>query len=139
VIILDTNVLSALMRQKPEEAVVTWLDRQPRSSIWITSITVLEIRFGLDILAKRKRRRMLNDAFGQLLEKLEKRVLAFDADAAVCASDLMGMRQRKGRPGDLRDMMIAGIVLAQNGKLATRNVAHFEDAGIQLVNPWTEA
>jgi predicted nucleic acid-binding protein len=136
-IILDTNVLSALMRQQPEEKVVTWLDRQPRTSIWTTSVTVLEIRFGLQILATGKRRTVLTEAFEELLARLGQRVVTFDVAAAGQVSDLMAARHRKGRPGDLRDTMIAGIVLAQHATLATRNTAHFEDASIPLVNPWT--
>jgi predicted nucleic acid-binding protein len=136
-IILDTNVLSALMRQLPDEDVVRWLDRQPRTSIWTTSVTVFEIRFGLQILATGKRRTLLTEAFEELLARLGQRVVTFDVAAAGQASDLMAARHKKGRPGDLRDTMIAGIVLAQHATLATRNTVHFEDASIPLVNPWT--
>jgi toxin FitB len=135
-IILDTNVLSALMRQERDQDVVGWLDRQPRSSVWTTSITVLEIRFGLQILSTGRRRSALTEGFEKLLASLGQRVAAFDMAAAGLASDLMAARHRKGRPGDLRDTMIAGIALAQHATLATRNTAHFEDASIPLVNPW---
>jgi toxin FitB len=137
VTILDTNVLSALMRQVPDQSVIKWLDRQPRTSIWITSVTVFEIQFGLRILALGRRRTLLTEAFDELLATLGQRVLTFDAVAALEASGLMAARHKKGRPGDLRDTMIAGIVLAQNATLATRNTVHFEDARIPLVNPWT--
>jgi predicted nucleic acid-binding protein len=136
-IILDTNVLSALMRQVPDQSVVDWLDRQPRTSVWTTSVTVFEIEFGLQILAGGKRRTLLTEAFEELLARLGQRVLTFDVAAAGQASDLMAARHRKGCPGDLRDTMIAGIALAQHATLATRNTAHFEDASIPLVNPWT--
>jgi predicted nucleic acid-binding protein len=136
-IILDTNVLSALMRQMPDGNVVAWLDRQPRTSIWITSVTVLEVRFGLQIMAAGKRRSALMEAFEEVLEKLGQRIVAFDAEAAQQAADLMASRRKKGRPGDLRDSMIAGIVLAQHATLATRNTAHFEELSARLVNPWT--
>jgi predicted nucleic acid-binding protein len=134
--ILDTNVLSALMRQVPDERVVAWLDQQPRSSIWITAITVLEVRFGLQVMPGGRRRSILIDNFEALLEKMGRRVAPFDLAAAQQAGDLMAARQKKGRPGDLRDTMIAGIVLAQHATLATRNTAHFEDAAVPLVNPW---
>ena len=137
-IILDTNVLSALMLRVPDQAVVSWLDRQPRTSIWITSITVLEVRYGLQILATGKRRTSLTEAFEKLLSSLGQRVLTFDVAAAVRASELMASRHKKGRPGDLRDTMIAAITLAQHGTLATRNTAHFEDRSIPLINPWIE-
>jgi toxin FitB len=136
-IILDTNVLSALMRQVPDQNVVTWLDRQPRTSVWTTSVTVFEIRFGLQILAAGRRRTLLTEAFDELLERIGQRVVTFDIAAALQTSDLMTARHKKGRPGDLRDTMIAGIALAQHATLATRNTAHFEDASIPLVNPWT--
>jgi toxin FitB len=136
-IILDTNVLSALMRQTPEGDVVAWLDQQPRTSIWTTSITLLEVRFGLQILAAGRRRSGLVQSFEGLLEAIDHRVAPFDADAAEEAGALMASRQKKGHPGDLRDTMIAGIVLAHRATLATRNMTHFEDLSVPLVNPWT--
>jgi len=136
-IVLDTNVLSALMRQTPDLAVVAWLDRQPRTSIWTTAITVLEVRFGLQIMAGGKRRSLLMQALEELLRGIGRRVLPFDILAAQQAGDLMAARQKKGHPGDLRDTMIAGIVIAQHGVLATRNTAHFEDVAVPLINPWT--
>ena len=136
-IILDTNVLSALMLQTPDRGVVAWLDKQSRTSVWTTSITVLEIRFGLQIMAAGKRRSTLIHAFEILLEKIGNRVVPFDVAAAQQSADLMASRHKKGRPGDLRDTMIAGIVLAQHATLATRNTAHFEDISVPLVNPWS--
>jgi predicted nucleic acid-binding protein len=125
------------MHQAPDLNVVAWLDLQPRTSIWTTSITVFEIAFGLQILAAGKRRALLVEAFEKLLARMGQRVATFDISAAVQASDLMAARHEKGRPGDFRDTMIAGIALAQHATLATRNTAHFEDASIPLVNPWT--
>ena len=82
-IILDTNVLSALMRTAPAPPVVVWLDRQPAESVWITSITLFEVRLGLALLPQGRRRRALEAAFTRLLEDdLEHRVLDFDAAAA---------------------------------------------------------
>lgn len=135
-IILDTNVLSALMRQTPDTKVVAWLDGQPRTSIWTTSVTILEVRFGLQIMATGKRRSSLMQAFEAVLDKMGHRVAAFDAAAALLAGDLMASRQRKGRPGEMRDTMIAGIVLAHHATLATRNTAHFEDISVPVVDPW---
>lgn len=135
-IILDTNVLSALMRPLPDHHVVAWLDRQPRTSVWTTSVTILEVRFGLQIMEASKTRTLLMEAFDALLDKLSHRVAAFDADAAQRAADLMASRQKKGHPGDLRDTMIAGVALARHAVLATRNTTHFSDAGVALINPW---
>ena len=136
-IILDTNVLSALMLQTPDQSVIAWLDKQSRTSVWTTSITVLEIRFGLQIMAAGKRRSTLIHAFEILLEKIGNRVVPFDVAATQQSADLMASRHKKGRPGDLRDTMIAGIVLAQRATLATRNTMHFEDISVPLVNPWS--
>jgi len=136
-IVLDTNVLSALMRQSADKQVVDWLDKQPRSSIWTTSVTILEIRFGLQILPVGKRRSALIQAFEKaLLDKIERRVAPFNTTAAQQAGELMALRHKKGRPGELRDKMIAGIVLACHATLATRNISHFEDLSVPVVNPW---
>jgi predicted nucleic acid-binding protein len=135
-IVLDTNILSAIMRQQPDAKVVTWLDQQPRSSIWTTSITVLEIRFGLQIMATGKRMSSLLQSFDSLLDKIGQRIAPFDNDAATQAANLMASRQLKGRPVELRDTMIAGIVLARHATLATRNLVHFEDLSVPVVNPW---
>src|SRR5271157_2398719 len=97
-IILDTNVLSALMRQVPDRQVVAWLDQQPRTAIWTTSITVLEVRFGLQIMDAGKRRTLLIGAFDALLDKLAHRVAAFDADAAQRAAELMALTAQKRPP-----------------------------------------
>lgn len=137
-IILDTNVLSALMRTAPEASVVAWLDLQPAESVWITSITVFEARLGLALLPQGRRRRALEAAFAQLLEDdLENRVLDFDAAAATVAAAVAADRQRAGRPADMRDTQIAGIALARRATLATRNVRHFADLKVPVVDPWT--
>ncbi len=137
-ILLDTNVLSALMRQKPDTEVIQWLDRQPRTSVWTTAITVFEIRFGLQVMATGTRRSLLLAAFDRLLnEMIEQRIAHFDNAAAQQAADLMAARQKHGRSGELRDTMIAGIVLASHATLATRNVKHFDDIASSVVNPWS--
>ncbi|HXB73131.1 MAG TPA: type II toxin-antitoxin system VapC family toxin [Candidatus Acidoferrales bacterium] len=135
--ILDTNVLSALMLQTPDPVVVAWLDHQPRTSIWTTSVTVLEVRFGLQIMPAGKRRSSLVLAFEEVLNKMGHRVVPFDVAAARQAGDLMASRHKKRRPGDLRDTMIAGIVLARNAALATRNTAQFDDLSVPLIDPWS--
>jgi predicted nucleic acid-binding protein len=136
-IILDTNVLSALMRTDPEASVVEWLNRQPTESVWITSITLFEARFGLALLTRGRRRQTLEAAFAQVLkEDLENRVLDFDSAAATEAAALAAERQKAGRPVDLRDTQIAGIALVRHATLATRNVRHFRDLKVPIVDPW---
>lgn len=137
-IILDTNVLSALMRTTPEAQVVAWLNNQPRESVWITSVTVLEVRFGLEILPASKKRTALFRAFDSLLDTIGHRIASFDAAAAESAADLMARRRKVGHPVELRDTMIAGIALARRASLATRNVNHFVDAPIAVIDPWVD-
>jgi predicted nucleic acid-binding protein len=139
-IILDTNVLSALMSRIPDKHVIAWLDKQPRTSVWTTSVTVVEIRFGLQTMPLGKRRAALVRAFETVLaDKVDGRIASFDAAAAQLAGDLMAIRHKKGRPGDLRDTMIAGIALAYQATLATRNTSHFEDLSVPVINPWASA
>jgi predicted nucleic acid-binding protein len=139
VILLDTNVLSALMRRDPESRVVAWLDRLPAESVWTTSITVFEVRFGLKLLAEGKRRRALEEAFAQALEEdFENRVLPFDSTAAQAAGRIAAEHRKAGRTVEIRDVQIAGIATARKATLATRNLRHFEGLGLALVNPWAE-
>ena len=136
-IILDTNVLSALMKPVPDASVVKWLDNQPGESIWITSITLFETRFGLALLPKGRRKTSLETAFARLLEEdLQNRVLEFDSVAAVEAAELAATRQRAGRSVDIRDTQIAGIALARRATLATRNIKHFADLAVPVIDPW---
>jgi hypothetical protein len=135
-IILDTNVVSALMNDPAESAVVAWLDRQARSSIWTTSITVFEIETGLGTMAAGKGQAALSKLFELILSSIDHRIAVFDEEAARLAANLTAFRQKKGRIGELRDTMIAGIVMARNAGLATRNVTHFADISARVVNPW---
>jgi predicted nucleic acid-binding protein len=135
-IILDTNVISSLMREPTDKVVLRWLDQQPRISVWITAITMLEIRFGLEVMADGRRKLARVKAFNRLIdEKLERRIASFDAAAAQETAILMSSRQRRGAPRDLRDSMIASMALARRAELATHNVKHFDDVGIEVLNP----
>jgi toxin FitB len=137
-ILLDTNVVSALMQREPDPAVVEWLDRQPAESVWTTTITVFEVRFGLELLADGRRRRLLEEAFARALEEdFENRILPFDPAAADLAGRLAAERRRAGRPVEIRDIQIAGITAARRASLATRNLRHFEGLGLSLVDPWS--
>ena len=136
-IVLDTNVLSALMRSSPDAVVVEWLDRQPADSVWLTSITVFEARFGLALLPQGRRRNGLERAFDRVLtEDLSSRVLTLDEMAAVTAAQIAADRQRAGRMVDLRDTLIAGIAQARRATIATRNTRHFEGLDVPVVDPW---
>ena len=138
-IILDTDVLSALMHQRPELVIEKWLDRQPRESIWTTSVTILEIRFGLALMPLGRRRAMLErDLEATLDQTLEGRIVAFDSAAAEDTAKLMAARRQGGRTGGLSDSMIAGIAIARRATLATRNTRHFADLPVPVVNPWAD-
>src|SRR5688500_137208 len=136
-IVLDTNVLSALMSPAPDPVMVAWLDSQPDPAVWTTAITVFEIRSGIELLPLGRRRQALDEAFGRVLATdLPRRVLPFDGAAAQAAGELEARRRRTGLTDDVRDTQIAGIVLARRATLATRNVKHFRDVGIRVINPW---
>ncbi len=136
-IILDTNVLSALMQQKPDLQVVAWLDNQPAESIWLNSITLFEARYGLALMASGQRKKLLESRFEELVkEDLQNRVLVFDSNAATQAAKLAAERKARGRSVDMRDTFIAGISLANHATIATRNVRHFNDLSVAVVNPW---
>lgn len=125
------------MQREADPAVVAWLDLQPSESVWTTSVTVFEIRFGLELLASGRRKRQLEDAFSRALdEDFEGRILAFDAEAAEEAATRAAERRAVGKTVDFRDIEIAGIVSARRAALATRNVRHFIELGIELVDPW---
>lgn len=136
-IILDTNVLSALMRPEPDARIVAWLDSHPPEALWTTAITVFEVRFGLELLADSHRRRRLEEAFSRALEEdFENRVLPFDQPAAREAASLAAERRRSGRTVDFRDTQIAGIAIARRAVLATGNGRHFQDLPVKVVDPW---
>lgn len=138
-IILDTNVLSALMQRQPDLQVVAWLDEQPAESVWLNCITLFEARYGLALLASGQRKNLLQERFEALLkDDLQNRVLPFDANAASQAAQLAADRKARGCPVDMRDTFIAGIALARRATLATRNVRHFDDLSVPVVNPWDQ-
>jgi predicted nucleic acid-binding protein len=139
VILLDTNVLSALMQRDVDPAVTAWLDSQPPESIWTTSVTVFEIRFGLEILASGRRRRLLEEAFGKMLEDdFEGRIVSFDEAAAHAAGRIAAERRQAGRTIEIRDVQIAGIAAARKAAIATRNTRHFAGLGPELIDPWSQ-
>ena len=136
-ILLDTNVVSAFMQREVNPVVLAWLDAQPSESIWITAITVFEVRMGLELLAAGRRRRSLEDTFTRMLEEdFEGRVLPFDSAAAHASGWIAAERRRVGRPVDIRDLQIAGIASARKASIATRNVRHFQGLGLTVVDPW---
>ena len=136
-IVLDTNVISALMRPHRSVEIWNWLDRQRADALWTTTISIYEIRAGIGLLPEGRRRRMLEDAFAVSMESvLGGRILPFDLEAAEHAAAILARRLQSGINKETRDTQIAGIVAARNAVLATRNVRDFDDLDIGLVDPW---
>lgn len=136
-IILDTNVLSALMQSAPEPRAVAWLDQQAPADVWLCAVTVLEARYGLAALPAGERKAKLLARFDTLLhEVLLDRVVPFDDAAARHAAQLAANRKQRGTVVDMRDTFIAGIATARRAAIATRNTRHFADLTVPVINPF---
>lgn len=136
-IILDTNVLSELMRAAPDAAVLAWINAQPAAQLFTTSINEAEIRFGIEMLPRGRRRDALRSAAEATFEhELAGRVLPFAREAARVYANIVAARRRAGRPISGFDAQIAAITRAADARLATRNVADFDGCGLTLVDPW---
>jgi len=138
VIILDTNVLSELIRPRPNPAVVEWIDRQNASDVRITAITAAELRAGVALLPVGRRRSDLQLHIEALLdETFAGYVLPFDDQSATPYAEIVSGRRNQGRPIAFQDAQIGAICLRHRMTLATRNTRDFEDAGIDLIDPWS--
>jgi predicted nucleic acid-binding protein len=138
VIVLDTNVFSELMRQEPDTKITAWLDAFPRQNIWITTISIFELRFGIELQTKGRRRNQLEHSLIQILNSgFRDRILNFDENAATVAALISAEQRLIGHSKEIRDIFIAGIAISHNADLATRNVRHFRDISIRVINPWS--
>ena len=136
-ILLDTNVLSELLRPVPEPGVLEWLERQPAMSIYTTTVTQAEILLGVAVMPAGKRRNQLAAAVAAIFaEDFMDRVLPFDGDAAVAFADIVAARRSLGTPISQFDAMIAALARSRGAQLATPNVRDFAHCGIDVVNPW---
>ncbi|HLF66560.1 MAG TPA: type II toxin-antitoxin system VapC family toxin [Gammaproteobacteria bacterium] len=136
-ILLDTNIISEMMKSNPAPEVITWLNAQQKGKLFISTITIAEITYGLQILPEGKRRNTLLNAFQKMITELFKyRMLTFDEHAAYLYGELMGLRKTLGKPLSVPDGQIAAIASLHNATLATRNIRDFKDCNLKLINPF---
>ena len=136
--VLDTNVVSELMREHPNDSVLAWVDSQVAETLFITSITEAEIRTGIAILPDGQRRRLLNDAAERAFSVyFSDRILAFDSAGAQLYALIAADRRAAGRPISQADCQIAAIARSRGGAVATRNVDDYTGCGIEVFDPWS--
>ncbi len=136
-IILDTNVVSEFMTSPPASSVLNWLNAQNTTLLYLTTITIAEIGFGLRILPQGKRREMLAERFEQFVATaFEQRILSFDENAARIYGEVMGCMRGIGRPISSLDGQIAAIARSRNFAVATRNIKDFEECQLNLIDPF---
>jgi toxin FitB len=136
VIVLDTNVVSELMRKAPEPRVVSWVDRVSASDVLVTAVTAAKLMYGVARLPDGRRKREHIKVEGLLSEDFQDQILPFDAPAATHYAEIVASRERAGRPISMADAQIAAICRNWSAGLATRNVDDFVDTGVDAVNPW---
>ena len=139
-VVIDTNIVSELMRAEPSAEVLAWMDDRPPRELFVTAVTEAEVRTGIALLPEGRRRRGLAEAceraFGSLFAG---KVLPFDSDAARTYAVIAAARLVLGRPVSQADCQIAAIVRSRGMAVATRNIRDFEDMGIDIFNPWDGA
>ncbi len=136
-IILDTNIISEFMTSAPASPVLDWLNAQNAISLYITSISIAEIGFGLRVMPNGQRQQLLIDRFEQFISiAFKNRILSFDEAAAGVYGEVKGYRKEIGRPLSDMDSQIAAIARTNGFAVATRNIKDFEECGIKLINPF---
>ncbi len=137
-LILDTNVISELMRNRPDPRVLRWLDAQPLDSLFTTAIAEAEIRTGIAMLAAGRRRTALAAAADQLFQRFDDRIFPFDSPATSDYADIVARRRAAGRPVAQADNQIAAIARSRNAAVVTRNTGDFDDVDIDVIDPWRD-
>ena len=138
-IILDTNVLSEVMRPAPSVRVLEWLAKQSALTVFTTTIAMAEILYGIELLPKGRRRAALASAAEAMFEEdFAGRILPFDNDAARAFPKIAAVRRGSGRPITRFDAQIAAIARSRGAAIATRNTGDFEECSVTVVNPWNE-
>jgi predicted nucleic acid-binding protein len=136
-ILLDTNVISELMREAPAPPVAAWAARQPTESLFVSTITEAELFYGIELLPEGRRRTAIAEAAEAMLSGVfTGRTLPFDSAAALAFAGIAAARRRAGRPMPHADAQIAAVAVSRGLAVATRNIADFEGCGVTLVDPW---
>ena len=136
-ILVDTNVVSEVMKISPSKTVVQWLNKQKSSSLYVSTVTIGEIEYGLRILPSGKRRLQLKEKFERFISlAFAQRVLAYDEATARTYGEVMGLRKEIARPMSVPDVQIAAIARSNGLLVATRNTGDFEDCGVELIDPF---
>ncbi|HEX4964814.1 MAG TPA: type II toxin-antitoxin system VapC family toxin [Thermoanaerobaculia bacterium] len=136
-IIVDTNVVAEMMKPSPDPSVVSWLNDREAAALFLTTVTIGEIGYGLEILPQGKRRLHLEQGFERVVaEAFTGRILVFDEEAARHYGAVMARRRAIGRPLSIQDGQIASIARARGFTVATRNVRDFVECGVEIVNPF---
>ena len=136
-ILLDTNVISEVMKSAPSPRVLAWLNDHPTNLLFVSTITIAEISYGIHILPQSKRRALLETRFEQFMtQAFSGRMLAFSETCARIYGQLMGHQKEAGKPLSICDGQIAAIALANNTSIATRNTKDFKYCGVELINPF---
>ena len=138
-IVLDTNVVSEIMKPLPSAEVQQWMSGKLRDELFTTVITVAEVLYGIELLPQGKRREaLLREANAVFGEDFVRQILTFDEPAAHTCASISAFRRIHGRPITTQDAQIAAIARVHGATLATRNTDDFEGCGVKLVNPWEE-
>lgn len=134
-IILDTNVISALMRNT--EKVEQWLNQYHIDNIWTTAINTMEVYYGIHLLPEGRKKETLGEAFTWMLARtFRHHIIEFDVNAAISTAEIAAKQKAKGNNVDFRDLQIAGIALDRKARIATRNEKDFRNLGLEVINPW---
>lgn len=137
-IVLDTNVISELIRPRPDPRVLRWIDAQDRDTLFVTTVTQAELLYGIAILPEGKRRRELLDELSQTMDRrLADRVLPFDSDAAALYAERRAAARRAGQQTGIPDALIAAIAASRGFAVATRDTAPFVAMGVPVLDPFT--
>ncbi len=134
--VLDTNILSAMMRLDRTPEIAAWMAGQDEDRLYTTAISHAEIFAGLGVMTDGRRRRALEKTAREMFDEFEGRILPFDTDAASAYADLFAIRRKAGRPSTPLDLMIASVAHASGATMVTRNRADFEGCGLTLINLW---